>query len=864
MGKEVKFVRRKNKDKEEAVLKWFERAPFDKTDPWPDELANRAEAGLGRDSDPPILPAHDMPERKTVIRRRLLVANLLLLALVSGLVFLTSQGYIRIPGIFPTDATTTETTVSSDPTSIPTPTQRVFVDVATGGGHTIALTEGGRVFAAGGNEHGECDTAHWDNIVSIDAGFLLSAGIREDGTVVVTGAFINTVGVSVNPSMIDKFSGETEPLASLDSVRDEISMWTDIVAVRCGANHIAGIRSDGTVVLAGSVSPNFKGMGVTDWTNVTDLTIDTTHVIALHGDGTATATGLNLKGETDVEAWEDLAGVTISNNFSAGLREDGTVVAAGQLDRSFGDPLEWNDIVQIGAGAGVLLGLREDGTVTIAGVDQASADQVGQWRDVRKIDVGMYNWVGLLEDGSLVAGGQVAGENGHAEQLMYPDDTDPVLSPAPTPTPTLPDHWDILHAFLDDRGLEISVNPGIRLYGSIRLPEDPEAVIRGVEIGALLQDRNAQSKQYGLDFSGYLGQEVRLAMAMLKDPTDAFIPSSDAIIMLVTDTEVIGAWDDLAVNRTSNEHSDTHYLIDLLTVATPEDLADPNPENKRIKQAAVGTEHAIALLFKGFVIATGDNSVGQCDVFQWRDMSSITVNAYQTAGLTYDGTVRITGAYGSKGLDYFDTLADYEAEISSWTDIVQVACGSYHTVGVKSDGTVVATGIESSRAGTTALDVDGWRDIVAVAAGKAFTIGLKSDGTVIADTGNNFSHLQVGGWRNIRQIVCGDAFSAGLQEDGLVVVTTPDRAIGLDSVGEWRNIVEIAACGDNLVGLQKDGSVVVAGSNEHGEYDAVSWANISSVQVSANRVSGVDDSGDVVVTGTRFELVDLSALNGLE
>ncbi len=36
--------------------------------------------------------------------------------------------------------------------------------------HTIALTEEGKVLAAGSNEYGQCDVVEWENITAIAAG----------------------------------------------------------------------------------------------------------------------------------------------------------------------------------------------------------------------------------------------------------------------------------------------------------------------------------------------------------------------------------------------------------------------------------------------------------------------------------------------------------------------------------------------------------------------------------------------------------------------------------------------------------------------------------------------------------------------
>lgn len=43
--------------------------------------------------------------------------------------------------------------------------------------------------------------------------------------------------------------------------------------------------------------------------------------------------------------------------------------------------------------------------------------------------------------------------------------------------------------------------------------------------------------------------------------------------------------------------------------------------------------------------AAGDNSYGQCDVSDWRDIEAISTTLYATYGLKKDGTVVATGKY---------------------------------------------------------------------------------------------------------------------------------------------------------------------------------------------------------------------------
>jgi len=61
------------------------------------------------------------------------------------------------------------------------------VAVAAGSYHTVGLTTGGRVLAAGDNWSGQCDVASWTDVVAVAAGSRHTVALRTDGTAVATG-----------------------------------------------------------------------------------------------------------------------------------------------------------------------------------------------------------------------------------------------------------------------------------------------------------------------------------------------------------------------------------------------------------------------------------------------------------------------------------------------------------------------------------------------------------------------------------------------------------------------------------------------------------------------------------------------------
>ena len=75
---------------------------------------------------------------------------------------------------------------------------------------------------------------------------------------------------------------------------------------------------------------------------------------------------------------------------------------------------------------------------------------------------------------------------------------------------------------------------------------------------------------------------------------------------------------------------------------------------------------------------------------------AISAVGYYTVGLKADGTVVAVG-----------DNTDGQCEVSDWRDIVAISAGYGHTVGLKSDGTVVAVGYNEFGQ----CDVSGWTNI---------------------------------------------------------------------------------------------------------------------------------------------------------
>lgn len=213
-----------------------------------------------------------------------------------------------------------------------------------------------------------------------------------------------TVGIKSDGSVV---------LAGTEKYRynhGSISGWSDIVDVDVNECNIAGLTSSGTVVVVGSNSEN--QCDVSYWTDIVDVAVGERNVYGLTSNGTVVSSGYPYTVHANVSSskWRDIVAITAGTHFVAGLKKDGTVVASGCIDDD--DVSQWTDIVAIDAGADHLVGLREDGTVIAASYDNSKGQcNVGGWTDIVAVAAGRFHTAAMKSDGTVV----VTGDNGHGQ-----------------------------------------------------------------------------------------------------------------------------------------------------------------------------------------------------------------------------------------------------------------------------------------------------------------------------------------------------------------------------------------------------------------------------------------------------------------
>ena len=262
--------------------------------------------------------------------------------------------------------------------------------------------------------------------------------------------------------------------------------------------------------------------------------------------------------------------------------------------------------------------------------------------------------------------------------------------------------------------------------------------------------------------------------------------------------------------------ADYHDLLESVSAAR---------ESAVTGRVAAGARHSVALKNDGTCIYSGDNTLGQCDVTGWQDITAIAAGDYHTLGLRRDGTVIACG-----------TNAQGQCNVSDWRDIVAIAASSYDSYGLKSDGTVVTCGMHASLAPSL-------RDVTAMRAGGYSYAMLLKNGSVL------YSHesAAIPGEAAFTDLdICG-CVSCGVLYDGTMVsnlenapkwtgvvsvCVTQNYVIAVDADGNGRywsyregertvlgigRIVEAAASGTHALLLTEDGKVYAFGDDTYGQ-----------------------------------------------
>ncbi len=229
-----------------------------------------------------------------------------------------------------------------------------IIDIAAGDNHLLALNDKGKVFAIGDNTYNQCDVDSFKNIVKIFASKTGSIVEDEDGKLSFCGIMLGSSQIKNYESPLDISSSENyllivnsdKTVTCISRFSNELATnrWTNIVDVAAGNNFVAGLRSDGTV-LVNSDNEDIV-LNASKWSNIIAIGSYNDYLVAYDGSkiygtgesdifefdqayaiGTALATVSNVKISIGSSVAVSFDSVSNASGYEVSLvNQDGTVI----------------------------------------------------------------------------------------------------------------------------------------------------------------------------------------------------------------------------------------------------------------------------------------------------------------------------------------------------------------------------------------------------------------------------------------------------------------------------------------------------------------------------------------------------------
>lgn|GEM_PF-3363158 len=284
------------------------------------------------------------------------------------------------------------------PTNAPAYQQSVYYNWGfdVGQDHVIGLLGSGRAVAAGNNNNGKCSVNGWSDIVQVAAGYYFSAGLRSDGTVVFAGS---------DPEYIDAA---------------RIGSWRNIVQLSAQARTLIALDSFGNVFVAGHPEKHDPSEEMIEFSfpyNITSasgaqavsVSAGRDHVLILFADGTCAAFGREqgkANERCDVGSWRNITAITACQGGSVGLRADGTVVYTGGYKHDQTLVRSLTNVAFIASKGYHFVYIDKNGSVGCTGDNSYGQCNVSQWNNyggkhVVAVSGSLWISAALFSDGSV-------------------------------------------------------------------------------------------------------------------------------------------------------------------------------------------------------------------------------------------------------------------------------------------------------------------------------------------------------------------------------------------------------------------------------------------------------------------------------
>lgn len=537
-------------------------------------------------------------------------------------------------------------------------------EVAAGYDHLITLNRYGRVFSAGGYEHGQADTWGWKNVISVAAGKYFSAALFSDGTVKTAGT-----------------GGE-------DIIFDTAG-WTDIVQITAGDGFLAGLDTQGRVYSAGKTLADTSA-----WENVIQIAAGASHLVALKADGTCA--GALLDGYTPsaslnptvVSAWADIKAVYAGMNLTVGLQNNGRLVYAG--DAYGADDwvcASWENIEKVlfigYDNGGIVFAVDASGALLTSSRSSEEAFKITGADNISMVSVKKdkyYPYTVILSDEDEVS---ILGLDATDDIYMQSKDRSlrkkplsfeasfPIMAASPRCVVlALPSGR--LKTITTVSAFEFNIEKPVYLTSSVATD-----FFYGITGEGRMVTNNIKN---GHDYSQWQGLEkVAHSQGTAKFGPYAINWAGEVygIGDPMSQLEKITCRDIAAGNSAvACLHEDGSVSI------YGSNISDYDASGwSDIENIYMGSSHLVGIDKDGNAFATGKNDSKQCDVSDWRGITEIAAGYQFTVGLKEDGTCVATGD-NAKG----------QCDVSEWKNVRSIYAGYTYSIGYTNDGRFLYAG----------------------------------------------------------------------------------------------------------------------------------------------------------------------------
>lgn len=214
-----------------------------------------------------------------------------------------------------------------------------IVDVASDFEHTAGLLQDGTVVAIGRNHKGQCNVDHWSNIVQICCDENKTAGLQRDGRVVTTYEDKIIAGWKDIVTICYPYIG-----SELYALRKDGTILTNYTYKQdqyaAVAKHVVSIVPCDTEVFAllddGTVWRPKKAFSA-QWRNIVSIAGGYNFIAGLKSDGSVIVEGKNNRGQCNVSTWYDVIAICAHPDSERlyALRKDGRVYYNDWKDDGF-------------------------------------------------------------------------------------------------------------------------------------------------------------------------------------------------------------------------------------------------------------------------------------------------------------------------------------------------------------------------------------------------------------------------------------------------------------------------------------------------------------------------------------------------